>query len=96
MKYIWSHQSNERHEHKQETQMSTTMTTLSYTIAHRPGYSATDHFGREIASRVTGQYPTLADARNALNLAKADHVHGGHNPGRFDIIASNGKTFAWE
>jgi hypothetical protein len=69
--------------------------TATYTIQHVPGYSGTDHFGREIAARVTGVYPTLTAARKALFAARQEHQHGSHNPGRFDAVRSDGKRKTW-
>lgn len=65
----------------------------TYTIQHVQGYGPHDHFGREIAARVAGTYPTLASARRALREAKK--AHGGSQPGRFDVVRSDGRRTEW-
>jgi hypothetical protein len=67
-----------------------------YRIEHVGGYGGTDHFGREVAARCGGTYPTLTAARQALRAAKAAHNHGTSGLGRLDIVRGDGKRFAWE
>lgn len=76
--------------------MMTTKTT--YRIEYRDGFAANSHFGREIASRIASSHPqdfaTLAEARAALRRHRTEH--GGERPGRFDIVASDGRRWSWE
>lgn len=79
---------------------STTMVT--YRIEFVDGWSATGHFGREIAAELGDKdYQTLAEARAVLRTTKADHRRRngsaeGYNSDRFDIVASNGRRWSWQ
>lgn len=77
-------------------------TTVTYHIEFIDGWSATGHFGREIAARLGCEdYASLAEARAALKTVKADHrrcngAAAGYKPGRFDIVDSNGRRWRWQ
>ncbi len=71
--------------------------TTTYHIEFRDGWSANSHFGREISARINAagnEFRTLAEARTALNRHRREH--GGSQPGRFDIVASDGRRWSCE
>jgi len=78
------------------------MIAVRYQIIFVPGWAKNSHFGCEIMNRISYPYgegfPTLEDARRVLRGARDNH--GGLNPGRFDIVASQDgrdiKRYTWE
>jgi hypothetical protein len=76
---------------------------LTYLIEFVPGYGPTDHFGREIIESIgpSRHYAALELTRQALRKARDAHRRRhsnvvGYNPGRFDIVRSDGHRFTWE
>jgi hypothetical protein len=70
---------------------------ITYSVVYVDGYSSNGHFGREIEARIDHGpqgFSSLERARAALRWTRG--AHGGRNPGRFDIVGSDGSRSTWE
>jgi len=67
------------------------MTTTSYRIEVREGFSAVDHLR---PTNVGGEFLTLAAARKALRKGR-DH-HARSKEVRCDIVRADGRRWNWE